>query len=92
MAVGHLAMTTKDGPMWCLSTTISQKGSSTCTVGLREEIEALRRDPRVCFWWTKRGPRFDGQRLRHQQIYESVMCFGRAEFVEGWKRSGGSWR
>ncbi len=46
-------------------------------------MDALRTDPRVCFLVEEVGPQVT---WRHgcgiSQIYESVMCFGKAEIVE----------
>ncbi len=85
MAVGHLAMTTEDGPYvvpvnyhfaeGCIYLHSGPKGRKT---------EALRSDPRVCFLVDEAGPQVRWERgCGISQIYESVMCFGRAEFVEG---------
>jgi nitroimidazol reductase NimA-like FMN-containing flavoprotein (pyridoxamine 5'-phosphate oxidase superfamily) len=49
-----------------------------------KKIEALRADSRVCFLVDEPGPQVTWERgCGISQIYESVMCFGTAEFVEG---------
>ena len=47
------------------------------------KIEALRADPSVCFLVDDAGPRvlFE-QGCGISQIYESGICFGKAEFVD----------
>jgi len=85
MAVGHLAMTTKDGPYVVPVNYHFAEGFIYLHSGPKgRKIEALRRDPRVCFLVDEAGPqvRWDSG-CGISQIYESVMCFGRAEFVEG---------
>jgi nitroimidazol reductase NimA-like FMN-containing flavoprotein (pyridoxamine 5'-phosphate oxidase superfamily) len=85
LAVGHLAMTTQDGPYVvplnylfaadCIYLHSGPKG---------RKIEVLRKDPRVCFLVDEAGPQVRWDKgCGISQIYESVMCFGRAEFVEG---------
>jgi nitroimidazol reductase NimA-like FMN-containing flavoprotein (pyridoxamine 5'-phosphate oxidase superfamily) len=84
MAVGRLALTTKEGPYVlplnylfaddCIYFHSGPKG---------RKVEALRADPRVCFLVDEPGPQVTWERgCGISQIYESVMCFGRAEFVE----------
>ena len=85
MAVGHLAMTTQDGPYVVPVNYLFAEGCIYLHCGPKgRKIEALRKDPRVCFLVDEAGPqvRWD-KRCGITQIYESVMCFGRAETVEG---------
>jgi uncharacterized protein len=84
MAVGRLALITKEGPYVvpvnylfaddCIYFRSGPKG---------KKVEALRADPRVCFLVDEPGPQVTWERgCGISQIYESVMCFGRADFVE----------
>jgi nitroimidazol reductase NimA-like FMN-containing flavoprotein (pyridoxamine 5'-phosphate oxidase superfamily) len=84
MAVGRLALITKEGPYVvpvnylfaddCIYFHSGPKG---------KKVEALRADPRVCFLVDEPGPQVTWERgCGISQIYESVMCFGRAGFVE----------
>jgi nitroimidazol reductase NimA-like FMN-containing flavoprotein (pyridoxamine 5'-phosphate oxidase superfamily) len=84
MAVGRLALITKEGPYVlpvnylfaddCIYFHSGPKG---------RKVEALRTDPRVCFLVDEPGPQVTWERgCGISQIYESVMCFGRAELVE----------
>ncbi|MEW6664636.1 MAG: pyridoxamine 5'-phosphate oxidase family protein [Thermodesulfobacteriota bacterium] len=84
-AVGHLATATQEGPYVvpvnylfaeeCIYIHCGPKG---------RKVEALRNDPRVCFLVEDAGPQVRWDKgCGISQIYESVMCFGRAEFVEG---------
>ncbi len=84
MAVGRLALITKEGPYVlpvnflfaddCIYFHSGPKG---------KKVEALREDPRVCFLVDEPGPQVTWERgCGISQIYESVMCFGRAVFVE----------
>ena len=85
MAVGHLAMTTRDGPYVVPVNYLFAEGCVFLHSGPKgRKVEALRNDPRVCFLVDEAGPqvRWD-VRCGISQIYESVMCFGKAEFVEG---------
>jgi nitroimidazol reductase NimA-like FMN-containing flavoprotein (pyridoxamine 5'-phosphate oxidase superfamily) len=48
------------------------------------KIEALRADSRVCFMVDEIGPQvLWEQGCGISQVYKSVICFGKAEFVEG---------
>jgi uncharacterized protein len=85
MAVGHMAMTTEDGPYVVSVNYHFAEGCIYLHCGPKgRKIEALQKDPRVCFLVDEEGPqaRWD-VRCGITQIYESVMCFGKAEFVEG---------
>ena len=85
VAVGHMAMTTEDGPYVVPVNYLFREGFIYLHCGPKgRKIDALRNDPCVCFVVDEAGPqaRWD-KRCGITQIYESVMCFGRAEFVEG---------
>jgi nitroimidazol reductase NimA-like FMN-containing flavoprotein (pyridoxamine 5'-phosphate oxidase superfamily) len=85
MPVGRLAVTTVDGPYIIALNYISLEGSIYFHSGQAgRKIEALRADPRVCFLVDDVGPQIlHEQGCGISQIYESVMCFGKAEIVEG---------
>ena len=84
MAVGHLAMTTQDGPYVVPLNYLFAEGCIYLHSGPRgRKIAALRNDSRVCFLVDEAGPQVRWDRgCGISQIYESVMCFGRAEFLE----------
>jgi len=53
------------------------------------KVEALRVDPRVCSLVDDPGPQVTWERgCGISQIYESVMCFGRAVFMERLEEKG----
>jgi nitroimidazol reductase NimA-like FMN-containing flavoprotein (pyridoxamine 5'-phosphate oxidase superfamily) len=84
MPVGRLAVTTADGPYAVALNYLFFEGSIYfhCAQAGRK-IEALRADPRGCFLVDDTGPLvFFEQGCGISQIYESVVCFGKAEFVE----------
>jgi len=85
MSVGRLAVTTVDGPYIVALNYIFLEGSIYFHSGVAgRKIEALRADSRVCFLVDDVGPQIlHEQGCGISQIYESVMCFGKAEFVEG---------
>ena len=85
VAVGHLALTTQDGPYVVPLNYLFAEGCIYLHSGPRgKKIEALRKDPRVCFLVDEAGPQVRWDKgCGISQIYESVMCFGRVEFVEG---------
>ena len=85
MVVGRLAVTTEDGPYvvavnylffdGCIYFHSSSSG---------RKVEALKADPRVCFMVDEVGPQVLWDRgCGISQIYKSVLCFGRAEFLKG---------
>ncbi len=85
MTVGRLAVTTADGPYVVALNYLFLEGDIYFHSGQAgRKIEALRTDPRVCFLVDEVGPQvlFE-QGCGISQIYESVVCFGKAEFVEG---------
>ena len=56
-------------------------------------MEALRADSRVCFLVDEIGPQvLWDQGCGISQIYKSVVCFGKAEFVEDALRRGAYWK
>jgi len=82
--VGRLAVTTKDGPYIVAVNYLFFEGCLYFHSGLSgRKIEALRDDPRVCFLVDEVGPQViwkEGCGI--SQIYKSVICFGKAEFLE----------
>ena len=84
-AIGQLATTTEDGPYVVPVNYLFAEGCIYLHSGPKgRKIEALRTDPRVCFLVDEAGPQVTWERgCGISQIYESVMCFGKAEFVEG---------
>ncbi len=84
MPVGRLAVTTGDGPYLVAVNYLYRYGSIYFHSGKEgRKIDALRDDPRVCFLVDDVGPRvLWDQGCGISQIYESVICFGKAEFVE----------
>ncbi|HQN20458.1 MAG TPA: pyridoxamine 5'-phosphate oxidase family protein, partial [Syntrophobacteraceae bacterium] len=85
MPVGRLAVTTEDGPYVVAVNYLFLEGHIYFHSGQAgRKMEALRADSRVCFLVDDVGPQviFE-QGCGMSQIYESVVCFGRAEFVEG---------
>lgn len=85
MPVGRLAVTTEDGPYIVPVNYLFFEGSIHFHSGqMGRKIEALRADPRVCFLVDEVGPQVTWEHgCGISQIYKSVICFGRAEFVEG---------
>ncbi len=84
MPVGRLAVTTADGPYVVAVNYLFFEGNIYFHGGQAgRKMEALRTDSRVCFLVDHAGPQvlFE-QGCGISQIYESVVCFGRAEFVE----------
>jgi hypothetical protein len=83
-SVGRLAVTTEEGPYIVAVNYLFFEGSIYFHSGLSgRKIEALRADPRVCFLIDKVGPQvLWEQGCGISQIYKSVVCFGKAEFVE----------
>ena len=85
MPVGRLGVTTKDGPYVVPVNYLFFDGAiyfHSAPVGLK--AEALRADPRVCFEVDEAGPQvLWDKRCGITQIYKSVLCYGRAEFLEG---------
>jgi nitroimidazol reductase NimA-like FMN-containing flavoprotein (pyridoxamine 5'-phosphate oxidase superfamily) len=85
MPVGRLAVTTKDGPYIVALNYLFFEGSIYFHSGLSgRKVEALQADSRVCFLVDEVGPQvLWEQGCGISQIYKSVVCFGKAEFVEG---------
>jgi len=84
LPVGRLAVTTDEGPYVVAVNYLYLNGSIYFHSGQAgRKMEALRVDPRVCFLVDEVGPRvLLEQGCGISQIYESVVCFGNAEFLE----------
>ena len=84
MAVGRLALITKEGPYVVPVNYLFADDCIYFHSGAKgKKVEALRANPRVCFLVDEPGPQVTWERgCGISQIYESVMCFGRADFVE----------
>jgi nitroimidazol reductase NimA-like FMN-containing flavoprotein (pyridoxamine 5'-phosphate oxidase superfamily) len=85
MPVGRLAVTTEEGPYIIAVNYLFFEGSIYFHSGLAgRKMEALRADSRVCFMVDEIGPQvLLEQGCGISQVYKSVVCFGKAEFVEG---------
>ncbi len=83
--VGRLAVTTPEGPYIVPVNFVFLEGSLYFHSGpAGRTMEALRADPRVCFMADEIGPQvLWEQGCGISQIYRSVVCFGKADFVEG---------
>jgi len=84
MPVGQLGMSTDDGPYVVPVNFIYADECIYFHSGLKgKKVEALRTDPRVCFVVDEPGPQVTWEQgCGITQIYESVMCFGKAEFIK----------
>jgi len=84
MPVGRLAISTKDGPYIVAVNYLFFKDCIYFHSGLSgRKIEALRADQRVCFLVDEVGPQVIWEEgCGISQIYKSVVCFGKAEFLE----------
>jgi nitroimidazol reductase NimA-like FMN-containing flavoprotein (pyridoxamine 5'-phosphate oxidase superfamily) len=84
MPVGRLAVTTEEGPYIIAVNYLFLEGSIYFHSGVSgRKMEALRADSRVCFLVDEVGPQvLWEQGCGISQIYKSVVCFGKAEFVE----------
>ena len=82
--VGRLAVTTEDGPYIIAVNYLFFEGSIYFHSGLSgRKMEALQADSRVCFLVDEVGPQvLWEQGCGISQVYKSVVCFGKAEFVE----------
>ncbi len=85
MPVGRLAVTTEEGPYIVAVNYLFFARSIYFHSGKTgRKMEALRADPRVCFMVDEIGPQvLWEQGCGISQVYRSVVCFGKAEFVEG---------
>ena len=85
ISVGRLAVTTEEGPYIIAVNYLFLEGSIYFHSGVSgRKMEALRADPRVCFLVDEVGPQVLLDRgCGISQVYRSVVCFGKAEFVEG---------
>lgn len=90
MPVGRLAVTTEEGPYIVAVNYLFFEGSIYFHSGLTgRKMEALRADSRVCFMVDEIGPQvLWEQGCGISQVYKSVVCFGKAEFVEGTVEKG----
>ena len=84
MPVGRLAVTTEEGPYIVAVNYLFFEGSIYFHSGLTgRKMEAMRTDSRVCFVVDEIGPQvLWEQGCGISQIYKSVICFGKVEFVE----------
>ncbi len=85
MLVGRMAVTTEDGPYIVAVNYLYFEGNIYFHSGpAGRKLDALRADSRVCFMVDEIGPQviWEGG-CGISQIYKSVVCFGKAEFVEG---------
>jgi uncharacterized protein len=84
MPVGCLAVTTEDGPYAVAMNYLFHEESIYIHCALAgRKIEALVRDSRVCFLVYEDGPQVAWDKgCGISQIYKSVICFGKSEFVE----------
>lgn len=90
MRVGRLAVTTEEGPYIVAVNYLFLEGSIYFHSALSgRKMEALRADSRVCFMVDEIGPQvLWEQGCGISQVYKSVVCFGKAEFVEGQSEKG----
>ena len=84
MPVGRLAVMTEDGPYIVAVNYLFFEGSIYFhSASSGRKVEALQDDSRVCFLVDKVGPQvLWEQGCGISQIYRSVVCFGKAEFVK----------
>jgi len=84
MSVGRLAVTIEDGPYVIAVNYLFYEGSIYFHSGLSgRKMEALQADSRVCFLVDEVGPQvLWDQGCGTSQVYKSVICFGKAEFIE----------
>jgi nitroimidazol reductase NimA-like FMN-containing flavoprotein (pyridoxamine 5'-phosphate oxidase superfamily) len=87
MSVGRLGLATEEGPYVVPMNYLYAEGCIYLHSALEgRKVDILKGNPRVCFLVDKPGPLVIGQRACSiGQLYESVMCFGRAGLVEGEK-------
>ena len=85
MPVGRLAVSTAEDPYIVAVNYVFMEGNICFHSGpAGRKMEALRTDPRVCFMVEEIGPQVLWEKgCGISQIYKSVVCFGKAEFVEG---------
>jgi nitroimidazol reductase NimA-like FMN-containing flavoprotein (pyridoxamine 5'-phosphate oxidase superfamily) len=84
MAVGRLAIVTEEGPYVVAVNYLYHEGDIYFHSGLSgRKIAALRDDSRVCFLVDEVGPQVMWKdSCGISQIFKSVMCLGKAEFIE----------
>jgi nitroimidazol reductase NimA-like FMN-containing flavoprotein (pyridoxamine 5'-phosphate oxidase superfamily) len=85
MPVGRLAVATEEGPYVVAVNYLFFAGSIYFHSGMAgRKMDALRADPRVCFMVDEIGPQVLWELgCGISQIYKSVICFGKVEFVKG---------
>ncbi|MDR3557093.1 MAG: pyridoxamine 5'-phosphate oxidase family protein [Syntrophobacteraceae bacterium] len=85
MPVGRLGLITAEGPYVVALNYLFFEGHIYFHSGQAgRKIEALRADPSVCFLVDDVGPQVLFEKgCGISQIYQSVVCFGKAEFVGG---------
>ena len=85
MPVGRLAVITEDGPYVIPVNYLFFEGNIYFHSGQTgRKMEALQTDSRVCFLVDDVGPQVVWEQgCGISQIYDSVICFGKAENVEG---------
>jgi len=83
-AVGRMALSTPQGPYLVALNHLYLDGDIYFHSAMQgRKVEALQLDPRVCFMVDEVGPQVTWEKgCGISQIYRSVICFGRAEFVE----------
>jgi hypothetical protein len=84
MPVGRLGLSTEDGPYVVPVNYLFAEGNIYFHSGHKgKKMEALRANPSVCFLVDEPGPQVTWEQgCGITQIYESVICFGKAEFIE----------
>jgi uncharacterized protein len=84
MPVGCLAVTTEDGPYAVAMNYLFHDGNIYVHSAMAgRKIEALKCDSRACFLVYEDGPQVTWEKgCGISQIYKSVICFGKAFFVE----------
>ncbi len=82
-AIGRLAVSTKTGPYLVPVNYLFFEGNIYFHSALSgRKIESIQSDPRVCFEVDHVGPQVIWeQSCGISQIYKSVICFGKAEFI-----------
>ncbi|MGO9122114.1 MAG: pyridoxamine 5'-phosphate oxidase family protein [Desulfomonilaceae bacterium] len=83
-AIGRLAVTTKEGPYVVPVNYLFFEGNIYFHSALSgRKVESIQTDARVCFLVDEVGPQVVWERnCGISQIYKSVICFGKAEFVQ----------
>ena len=84
MSVGCLSVATQDGPYAVAMNYLFVDGCIYLhSANAGRKIEAIKRDTKICFMVHEDGPLIiRDQACGISQIYKSVICFGKASFVE----------